>query len=107
MHKLNITSPAKQDIQGAFEWWRDNRSAEHAERWYRGVYDAIRSLRKHPERCPKAPEADLLPHGMQQLLFGIGRQCTHRIVFTLAKDVVTVLRVRHTSQDELRLKDVT
>ena len=107
MHKLNITDPAKQDIQGSFEWWRDNRSAEHAERWYRGVYDAIRTLQEQPKRCSMAPETDLLPQDMRQLLFGTGRRPTHRIVFTLADDVVTVLRVRHTSQDDLRMKDMT
>lgn len=107
MHKLVITDPAKQDMQEAFEWWRDNRSAERAQRWYRGIYKAIRTLRIHAERCSIAPETDLLPQGMRQLHFGTGRRPTHRIIFTFVDNVITILRVRHSSQSGLRLKDVT
>jgi hypothetical protein len=34
MYDLVITTDAEADIQAAFEWWRDHRSAEQAIRWY-------------------------------------------------------------------------
>jgi plasmid stabilization system protein ParE len=106
MHDLIITEPARKDIQEAFDWWRDHRSAVQAERWYSGTYEAIGTLRRDPERCAKSPETDLLRQGVRQLLIGIGQRPTHRIVFTVSKNVVTILRVRHSSQGELRPDDV-
>jgi plasmid stabilization system protein ParE len=83
MSQVKITEPAKQDIRSSFEWWRDNRSAEQADRWYRGIHKSITSLRKMPERCGQAPEADLLDGDMRQLLFGIGRRPTQNYFLTI------------------------
>ena len=48
---MKITELTKRDIRSSFEWWRDHHSAEQADRWYRGVYQSIISLRQMPERC--------------------------------------------------------
>src|SRR5688572_27231577 len=99
MHSVIITGPAKRDIQNAYDWWAENRSAEQAERWYVAIHDAIKSLCHMPERFSAATETDLLAQGVRQLLFGLGRRPTHRVVFTIDHNTVVVLRVRHTSQD--------
>jgi plasmid stabilization system protein ParE len=106
MHRLQISEPAQADIQSNYDWWRTNRSVEQAERWYRGVYDAIRSLRQNPERCVSAPESDIYPAGLREEHFGIGRRSTHRIVFTIEEGVVKIVRVRHASQQSLRPDDL-
>jgi plasmid stabilization system protein ParE len=106
MYNVRISEPAEHDIRAAFELWRDNRSAEQATRWYIGIRKAISSLRDTPERWALAPETDLLPQGIRQLLFGLRRRPTHRIVFTIVDQDVTILRVRHAAQDELRLDDI-
>jgi len=106
MHRVIITGPAKRDIQGAYDWWAENRSAAQAERWYVGIHAAIQSLRNMPERCLMAAETDLLAQGLRQLLFGMGRRATHRIIFTIDGNTVVVLRVRHTSQDALSLDEL-
>lgn len=106
MARVIITGPAKRDIQTAYEWWRENRSAEQAIRWYFGIHDAIKSLRDTPERCSLAPETDLLAQGIRQLLFGLGRRPTHRAVFAIDGDTVIILRVRHAAQDSLTLDDL-
>jgi hypothetical protein len=49
-----------------------------------------------------ATERDLLPQGVRQLLYGLGRKRTHRIVFAVDGDEVIVFRVRHTSQAALK-----
>jgi len=105
MHRVIISGPAKRDIQADYDWWAENRSAEQADRWYVGIRDAIASLRNMPERCSPATETELLAQGIRQLLFGLGRRATHRIVFTIDGNTVVVLRVRHTSQDALSVDD--
>jgi plasmid stabilization system protein ParE len=105
MARVIITGPAKQDIQADYNWWAENRSVEQARRWYLGIHAAIRSLRKKPDRCPRATESDLLAEGIRQLSFGLGRRPTHRIVFAIDGGTVVVLRVRHISQDALSLDD--
>jgi plasmid stabilization system protein ParE len=101
-----ITGPAKRDIQVAHDWWTENRSSEQAARWYVGIHASIQTLRNIPERCSKAAESDLLTQGVRQLLFGLGRQATHRILFAIDDGTVVVLRVRHTSQDTLSVDDL-
>jgi plasmid stabilization system protein ParE len=106
MYQVEITEPAKQDIRSSFKWWRDNRSTVQADRWYRAIHRSITSLRKMPERCGQPSEADLLDGDMRQLLFGIGRRPTHRIIFTVGDKVITILRIRHSSQDALDSDDL-
>ena len=106
MARVIITGPAKRDIQVAYDWWAENRSAEQAIRWYVGIHAAIHSLRKMPERCAMAAESDLLTQGIRQLLFGLRRRATHRIVFTIEDSTVVVLRVCHSSQDALSWDDL-
>jgi plasmid stabilization system protein ParE len=101
MAHVNLTGPAKRDIQSTFDWWKVNRSAEQADRWYAGIHAAIKSLRNNPQRCSSAAETDLLAQGIRQQLFGLGRRATHRVVFAIDGSTVVVLRVRHTSQDAL------
>jgi plasmid stabilization system protein ParE len=104
MARLIITGPAARDIEAAYFWWKENRSAEQADRWYDGINNAIQSLRTIANRCPLAP--DLLALGLRQLLFGVGRRATHRIVFAINADSVIILRVRHSSQDALAVDDL-
>jgi hypothetical protein len=59
-----------------------------------------------PLRCPRAFEADSLGQEIRQLDFGLGKHPTHRIVSTVADDVVTILRVRHVAQDALSERDL-
>ena len=106
MANVIITGPAKRDIRAAYDWWKENRSASQAERWYRGILAASRSLRNNPQRCSPAAESDLLSAGIRQLLFGLGRRPTHRLVFTIEDATVIILRVRHTSQDALSSDDL-
>jgi plasmid stabilization system protein ParE len=106
MFHLLITGPAKHDIQIAYDWWAANRSRDQANRWYQGIQLAIESLSNMPERCALASEAELFEHGIRQLLFGIGRRRTHRILFGIDRETVVIFRVRHTSQDVLSLDDL-
>jgi plasmid stabilization system protein ParE len=101
-----ITGPAKRDIHEALTWWSKHRSSEQAERWYSKIYPAIPTLSAEPERCPIAPETDLLESGLRQLRFGVRRKTTHRILFTIVGQEVRILRIRHVAQKLLDLDDL-
>ena len=101
MLRVQITGPAMSDIEQAFDWWSTNRSAEEAVVWYEEITKAIATLERMPQRCPLVPETALSITGVRQLLFGVGPHPTHRIIFGIQQDLVSVLRVRHHAQDDL------
>jgi plasmid stabilization system protein ParE len=105
-YRVIITPAAERDIDSAVAWWRDNRSAAHAERWYDKIRPTIATLAENPDRFPTSPETDLCPTGLRQLHFGLSRKRTHRIVFTIVGDEVWVLRVRHHAQQDLGPEDL-
>ena len=72
MPRVQITDPAKVDIQEAFSWWSENRSVDQAALWYRQITEAIGTLQVLPDRCPLVPESTLSMSGVRQLLFGVG-----------------------------------
>lgn len=101
MYKIVITKLAERDIEIAFQWWSENRSPAQAVKWYGSILSTIETLREMPDRCPYASEADKLKLPVRQLLFGVSKRPTHRILFELVNDEVRVLRVRNAAQDAL------
>jgi plasmid stabilization system protein ParE len=104
--RVHVAHAAKRDIRQIAAWWSEHRSSEQALRWYANIGPAIETLADRPDRCPVSPEADLLPTGLRQLHFGLGRKATHRIVFTIIGQDVLVLRIRHAAQQSLTLDDL-
>lgn len=98
MFEVKITAPAEDDIQQNFIWWRDNRDPDQAAEWYESIFPAIRSLSQMPRRCAFAREQDMFSGELRQLYFGIGRNATHRIIFTIKDQTVFVLSVLHQRQ---------
>lgn len=105
-YRVVITNAAKRDLFQTIAWWGEHRSFEQAERWYAKIVPAIDTLAEQPDRCPVSPETDLLPTGLRQLHFGLGRKTTHRIVFTIVGQEVRILRVRHAAQQNLTLDEL-
>ncbi len=79
MPRIQITEPAKADIEQAFSWWSENHSRDQGVEWYERIFDAIATLARMPERCPLVPEQALSVAGIRQLLFGVGKHPTHRL----------------------------
>lgn len=105
-YQIVLTQLAQADIREAVTWWRDHRSSEQAERWYDKIYPPIGTLSDSPDRCPLAPETDLLSTGLRQLHFGVSRRTTHRIVFTIDGSDVVIFRVRHIARRDMTLNDL-
>lgn len=99
MYRVNITNPAKEDVDQNHAWWGDNRSQEEADRWYVGVIAAMHELGKTADRHTFATEKSLHEQGVKQCSFGLSRRPSHRILYGIEGDEVVVYRVRAFKQD--------
>jgi hypothetical protein len=62
--QVDITEPALVDAEDYVRFIRDVRKEpEAAERWFRGLVQAIYTLEELPERCPVIPEQDEFSDG--------------------------------------------
>lgn len=105
-HRVVITGLAERDTIDNHAWWAKHRSREQANHWLEGVYAAMLSLGTDPERCGYAVEQNLREEGVRQLLFGIGRRKTHRIVFSIDGPRVVIYRVMGLRQEALEADDL-
>jgi CRISPR type III-B/RAMP module RAMP protein Cmr1 len=99
-HQINLSRHAVEDRELTFDWYAANYSVDFAWRWFNGITSAIESLSTNPFRCPKAVESHRFPFELYELLFG-SKKTKHRILFTVRKDVVFIIRIRHSAQREL------
>jgi plasmid stabilization system protein ParE len=70
--------------------------------------DAVLSLEELPNRCPRAPEAQLLGAPLRQLLYG-QRSSSFRILFRVYEQpepVVRVVAIRHGARDYLDTEEL-
>jgi len=88
-----ILPSAERDIGEAYEWIAES-DAGAAIRWYNRLMELIFSLDTFPERCPLAPESEFLNREIREIFHG-RRQFKYRILFTVGKDTVHVLHIRH------------
>ncbi|HEY9749007.1 MAG TPA: type II toxin-antitoxin system RelE/ParE family toxin [Allocoleopsis sp.] len=54
--QVEITPIAEAQIEQAYCWYRE-RNPEFADRWFRGLMNAIATLQEKPQRCLLAVEA--------------------------------------------------
>ena len=102
-YRIKIMPRAGRDLAGIYE--RLNaRSSEVAHTWYGGLRDAIRALRKYPNRCPTTPEDKDLRH----LLYGKTPHI-YRVVYRISErqKQVEVLHIRHGARDEFKTSELT
>jgi plasmid stabilization system protein ParE len=100
-YKIIVMPLAEREAQANHDWWAANRSSEQAIRWYKEFANSILSLEQNPDRCALARENVRFHREIRQLNFGLSGKRTHRIVFTIRRNEVVILRVRHLSQEEI------
>ncbi len=103
-HVVRITPRAQAELKETLAWLHQ-RSPQAAANWHARLLVKVQTLEQAPERCPLADEAAELGIELRELLFG-KRSGVFRIVFTIDRDVVTVLRIRRASRDRLQPGDV-
>ena len=83
-------------IERAYQWI-ESASPQRAHKWAKGLMEAIYSLKIFPGRCPLAPENAVFNEEIRQHLYG-KRGGVYRILFTIQKDAVHILYVRHSAR---------
>jgi plasmid stabilization system protein ParE len=99
---IEITARAKRDLYSVFEEIHASDS-EAALNWYRGLYAAILTLERLPNRCPSTRENSNLRH----LLYG-QKPHVYRVIYrVLEKQMqVNVLYIRHGARREFTASDL-
>jgi plasmid stabilization system protein ParE len=101
-----VRPQAQAQLREAAEWWADHHSLEQAERWFDEIAVAIERIGDDPRRYPKINEPGGWGIEVREMLFGVGRRPTHRVLFTIRPEMVYVLSVRHVSQAPLGPDDL-
>ena len=92
---VEITTLADANLEAIYLRIREDSPGRAAE-WRKGLLKAARTLERSPERCPLAPESG--PElEIRQLLYG-----AYRVLFTIGKDTVYVLHIRHGARQPLK-----
>ena len=99
MAPVLISRRAVGDVQRAHDWWAEHRSAEQAARWYDGLMRAIHRLSAKSLEYPLANESEGVAIEIREMLFGLGRRPTHRVLFIIRPESILILCVRHVAQD--------
>jgi len=105
-YEVLLTTKVERELREAADWWEEYRSADEAERWYKGIVTAIQSLESNPQRCSIAREDTDLHIPLRELHYGLGSRPTHRVVFTIRPDRIVVHAVRHVAQRDLTEADL-
>jgi plasmid stabilization system protein ParE len=92
--RVELTRQAETDANAILEWLIEHEAGAAGLRWFRKLNDAIASLSEFPQRCELAPENASVPFELRQMLYG-RKPHIYRLLFTVEKDVVYVLRIRH------------
>ena len=74
--------------------WIARHSPARAETWYRGLFEAIETLKTLPTRCPVISESPALGEDVRELLYG-KRRGVYRIIFSIRGDVIRILSIWH------------
>jgi plasmid stabilization system protein ParE len=108
VYRIELSPTAIADIENIFIELRNSASVEQAEQWLQGCYDKTISLEQFPNRCPLAPESQLIGKDIRQLLYSYHKRQVYRILFTVIpsssqiEGVVQIHRVRHSAQERLQ-----
>jgi plasmid stabilization system protein ParE len=97
-YRVKLMPRAERDLSSLYDWI-GARSSDAALSWYRGLRDAIRSLRESPSRCPVTPEN----RGLGHLLYG-ARPHVYRVIYRILEKPkqVDVLHIRHGVRQEFK-----
>ena len=96
--RVKLTSTAELDLDAILTWLLAKEAGETGLRWFRKMKDAIDSLSELPQRSPVAPENANFPFEVRQLLYG-RKPHQYRVLFTIDRDTVVVLHIRHGRRD--------
>jgi plasmid stabilization system protein ParE len=94
--RVEVSPEAFGDLDRIASYIQENATAAIAERWFNGIFAAIRTLSAMPSRCSVAEESAELETEVRLLLHG-KRKRRYKIYFAIHEETETVriLHVRH------------
>jgi len=95
---VKLLPRAQKDIEELYRWVL-RRAPHQGALWYEGLIEAMKSLARHPQRCPAAPEAFELRSPIRELLYG---QRPYRILFWIKGNEVQILHIRRGARQPWR-----
>jgi plasmid stabilization system protein ParE len=97
-YRVIVTPAAESDLRTAYRYIR-SQAPRAAREWIRRARQAAKSLARHPERCPLAPESASFHQPIRELFFGSGNRGTYRFLYVVFEEEksVYILHVRHGS----------
>jgi toxin ParE1/3/4 len=101
---VQITDRALADVDEAIAWIAQS-APQAAANWHSRLLAKVQKLENTPESCPLAEEAAELGIELREMLFG-KRSGVWRILFTVGRDTVNVLHVRHGARDRLTAEEL-
>ena len=103
-YRVRITDAALADARDYVRFVRDvKKEPAAAERWFRGLLEAICSLEDLPSRCPLIPEATQFPDRVAALDLSLAPD---HLLERLGGITVDVLRIYHGSRRRLSSANV-
>jgi len=93
---VDFTSRAQKDLEKIYDWVM-NSAPIAGLRWFERFENSILSLSNFPARCPVEPKLSSRRQTIRMLVFGTTRY-KYRVYFTIRKEVVMVLHIRHGSR---------
>ncbi len=92
-HKVFIPDSVKVSLQKQMDYISiEQQEPLIAAKWLDGIVKAIQSLSKFPDRCPIAPENSCIDKFViRHLIY----KKSFRVIFTVVKNEVRILSVRH------------
>jgi len=98
-YEVTITPSAKADIFEIRAWLLEE-YPDSADKWLWECSKGVTSLNEFPQRCKISEESLAFDVEVRELLFGTRRN-VYRILFSVSKNKVFILRVRSTRQQRL------
>ena len=97
-YRVIVTPAAESDLKTAYRYIRSE-APRAARDWIRRARQSAKSLARHPERCPLAPESASFDLPIRELFVGSGNRGTYRFLFVVFDEEksVYILHVRHGS----------
>ena len=103
--RVEISPRAFKDIDEIARYLEQQGSFDQAEKWFNGIFAAIRTLEDLPNRCPVADESEHLGKEVHLLLCG-KRNRKYRVYYSIQQRTpstgkVHVFHVRHWARKSL------
>ena len=99
--RVEISARAKRDLDLILEWLLGQQAGAAGYHWFDGLSTAFSSLNLAPRRCRLVPENERSTLEGPGSCFTVISPIHNRILFTVERDLVTILHVRHSRRLEL------